>query len=71
MVPSVRAGNGFVNLSWRRDHRLGTVGLVKAAFYCSEHVGQCVALNKGAAELGLLHDQVTVSVTRPDWRVWS
>ncbi|SBS73702.1 hypothetical protein MHPYR_180002 [uncultured Mycobacterium sp.] len=21
--------------------------------------------------LGLLHDQVTVSVTRPDWPVWS
>ena len=22
-------------------------------------------------EMGLLHDQVTVSVTRPDWPVWS
>ena len=22
-------------------------------------------------QMGLLHDQVTVSVTRPDWPVWS
>ena len=26
---------------------------------------------KAALSLGLLHDQVTVSVTRPDWPVWS
>lgn len=28
-------------------------------------------LNLLPKELGLLHDQVTVSVTRPDWPVWS
>lgn len=35
-----------------------------------------LAVDTGASEiaveaLGLLHDQVTVSVTRPDWPVWS
>ena len=30
-----------------------------------------VFTNAGSGELGLLHDQVTGSVTRPDWPVWS
>ena len=31
----------------------------------------CIRPNRPGPRTGLLHDQVTVSVTRPDWPVWS
>jgi hypothetical protein len=38
----------------------------KAVVVCIDEKSQIQALDR----TGLLHDQVTVAVTRPDWPVW-
>lgn len=43
------------------------------ALVVSNHSGGMLPMDVPifSSHLGLLHDQVTVSVTRPDWPVWS
>jgi len=48
------------------DHSPEKVAVELYRGLCGGSVSAATALR-----VGLLHDQVTVSVTRPDWPVWS